>query len=126
MQPKEQTTKSAHYLDFIRTRPCSLCGNPCAEPHHAIKRLPGVSEARLAQKGSDCLTIPLCHLCHTKLHRGRIAVTYTKVLEYCLINLICYLKTNFPFHKQDQTVVEVCQRADVDARAARKDNPGWD
>jgi hypothetical protein len=39
------TNRGSIYIEFIRCRPCNLCGNPQTEPHHSIRRLPGISEA---------------------------------------------------------------------------------
>lgn len=88
---EETPMRSPEYLNFIRTRPCSFCGNPLTEPHHCIKRLRGISEARLAQKGSDYLAIPVCRKCHEDIRDGRLQPRREEYLELCLINLICYL-----------------------------------
>jgi len=116
------TTAQSDYLDFIRSRPCTLCGNPQAEPHHAIRRLPGISEARLAQKGSDFLCIPLCNPCHTKLHRGGITLSRTEVLEFCLINLICFLEATHPRKQHGQVVRAACRKADEQAQSDGQSN----
>jgi len=115
-------TAGSDYLDFIRSRPCTLCGNPQTEPHHDIRRLPGISEARLAQKGSDFLCIPLCNPCHTKLHRGGITLSRTEILEFCLINLICFLEVTYPRQQHGEVVPAACRMADEQARADRKRN----
>lgn len=91
---EEILMRSPEYLNFIRTRPCSFCGNPTTEPHHCIKRLPGISEARLAQKGSDHLAIPVCHKCHEKIRDGRLKPSREEYLELSLINLTCYLNAS--------------------------------
>ena len=91
---EEIPMRSPEYLNFIRTRPCSFCRNPLTEPHHAVKRLRGISDARLAQKGSDYLSIPVCHKCHEDIRDGRLKPSREEYLELCLINLICYLDAN--------------------------------
>ena len=88
----KKTMRDTQYLDFIRSRPCSFCGNPTTDPHHAIKRLRGLSEAGMGQKGPDYLAIPLCRKCHRKLHDGELASSREELLEICLINLICYIQ----------------------------------
>jgi hypothetical protein len=110
------------YLDFIRSRPCNCCGNPHTEPHHAIRRLPGISESRLAQKGSDFLCIPLCNRCHTKLHRGGLTLSRTEVLEFCLVNLICFLEATYPRQQHGEVVPTACRKADEQAPEDRKRN----
>jgi hypothetical protein len=116
------TTAESNYLDFIRSRPCTLCGNPQTEPHHAIRRLPGISEARLGQKGSDFLCIPLCNRCHTKLHRGVITLSRTEVLEFCLINLICFLEATCARQQHGGVMHAACQEADRQAHADGQSN----
>ncbi len=46
------------YLDYIRTTPCVVCGQP-AEPHHLVTR---------ARGGSDLETVPLCRVHHSEIH----------------------------------------------------------
>jgi hypothetical protein len=86
--------KDEQYLDFIRSRPCSFCASPRTEPHHCIRRLRGISEKGLAQKGSDYLAIPVCHGCHEDFRDGRRMPSREEYLELCLINLICYLNAH--------------------------------
>jgi hypothetical protein len=86
--------KNSTYLNFIRSRPCTFCGNPCTDPHHAIRNLRGISEAGLAQKGSDYLTIPACRRHHDKLHAGHLQISREDLLEIIITNLICYLDEN--------------------------------
>jgi|SRR5579863_419119 len=85
-------TRDALYLDFIRGRPCSFCGKPNTVPHHALKRLRGISEAGMAQKGSDYLAIPVCGLCHTRIHNKTLRPQPEELLEIIAINVICFLK----------------------------------
>jgi len=110
----------SEYLDFIRSRPCTLCGNPQTEPDHAIRRLPGISEARLAQKGSDFLCIPLCNPCHTKLHRGVIVLSRTGLLEFCTINLICFLEATYVRRRHGESVAEACREGEKQWQADRR------
>ena len=91
MMTGQTTIKSREYLDFIRGRPCSFCVSP-AEPHHPIKRLRGISEAGVSQKGSDYLAIPLCRFCHAKIHAGTIRLERVELLELIVVNLVGYLE----------------------------------
>jgi hypothetical protein len=84
-------TRSSKYLQFIRTRACSLCADPETDAHHSLRTLPGISEAGLAQKGSDYLAIPLCRRHHELLHSGRETLSREEILELIVINLICYV-----------------------------------
>jgi hypothetical protein len=85
--------KDPNYLGFIRSRPCLICGDPRTDPHHALRRLRGISAAGMAQKGSDYLAIPLCRVHHDALHRGSLKLQRGELLEFIVINLICYLET---------------------------------
>jgi len=57
---KRKTPRSKHYLNYIRSLPCCLCGHP-AEAHH-------METAGVGMKGSDYLTIPLCRIHHNEYH----------------------------------------------------------
>jgi hypothetical protein len=83
--------KDETYLDLLRSRPCSFCAYPKTEPHHSLRRLRGISEGGLAQKGPDYLAIPICHRCHEHIRDGRLKPSREEYMELCLINLICYL-----------------------------------
>lgn len=48
------------YLNFIRSLPCIICGNPAAESHHQKIRYQG----SVALKASDYRAVPLCHAHH--------------------------------------------------------------
>lgn len=84
--------RDPEYLDFIRSRPCSFCGRPISDPHHAIKRLRGLSEAGMGQKGPDYLAIPVCRKNHREIHDGKASISQEEILEICVINLICYIR----------------------------------
>ena len=58
---KHKTARDKKYLDFIRSKPCCICGRP-AEPHHED------SKKGVGIKGSDYCTLPLCRECHTERH----------------------------------------------------------
>lgn len=88
---KQSITRSSEYLDFTRNRPCSFCAHPSTEPHHVFKQLRGISEAGMAQKGTDFLAIPVCHPCHEKLENGNLRPDRDDLFELIVINLISYL-----------------------------------
>jgi len=107
-------TKTMHdpqYLEFLRSRPCSFCGNPISEPHHAIRRLRGLNEAGMGQKGPDYLAIPICRKSHRQFHDGKFTISREEILEICVINLIC--------HVQELMTPSLVQRIN----AGRKENP---
>ena len=89
--PLKVSFREAQYLEFVRKRPCSFCGNPNTEPHHVFRRLRGISEAGMAEKGSDYLAIPICRACHARLHEGSLKVADEDLLVCIVINLICFL-----------------------------------
>lgn len=55
------------YLEYIRTRPCLICGIQHRSEAHHIRdmELCGIS-----QKSADIFAIPLCHNCHMKVAHG--------------------------------------------------------
>lgn len=57
-----KSLRSEAYLDFIRHKPCILCGSPPkSDPHHQGYR-------GLGQKTDDTRTVPLCRKCHREFH----------------------------------------------------------
>ena len=91
--------RDSHYLNFIRTRPCAVCGNPRTDPHHALRTLRGISEAGMAEKGSDYLAIALCRRHHDAIHTGSLKLHHEELLEFIAINLISYLSGNSAYQK---------------------------
>jgi hypothetical protein len=87
------TSRNEAYLNFIRSRPCAFCARSPVDPHHTFKRLRGISEAGMAQKGADYLAISLCRQCHEKLQSGQLTPDRADLLELVVINLISYLNT---------------------------------
>jgi len=62
MNFKQKTPRDKKYLAWIKTLPCQVCRTPGAtEPHHTETGGIGI-------KGSDYSCVPLCHVCHQKLH----------------------------------------------------------
>ena len=55
--------RNKEYLEFIRSKPCFICGQMPAVPHHEGLGLRGVG-----MKPPDLWTVPLCHACHTRRH----------------------------------------------------------
>ena len=94
LNPHKPGRSNPRYLEFVRSRACSFCAKPVVDPHHAIKRLRGISEAGLRQKGSDCLCIPACRKCHEKMHNGVLKPDLAEILELIVINLVCFIDEN--------------------------------
>jgi hypothetical protein len=61
---KSKPTRNRDYLSWIKEQPCVVCGHPVSDPHHLI----GHGMGKMGGKGSDLTAIPLCRLCHTRLH----------------------------------------------------------
>jgi hypothetical protein len=59
-----------------------------------MKRLRGISEAGLRQKGSDLLAIPACRPCHEKIHTGKLQPSREEILELIVTLLISFLDEN--------------------------------
>jgi hypothetical protein len=88
---KLNTMRNPSYLQFIRSRPCSLCGASLVDPHHSIRRLFPISDGGIARKGSDYLSIPLCRRCHGDLHQGSRRIERQELLELIITNLVAFL-----------------------------------
>lgn len=54
------------YMDWVKTLPCSGCGDLSDDPHHIYSR----GFKGMGTKVPDYLTMPLCRICHDDLHRG--------------------------------------------------------
>lgn len=67
--------KDDRYLRWVRTLPCSHCGNPEAEPHHII----GIGASGMGTKADDIHTMPLCRRCHDEVHRDQGAWLFAQV-----------------------------------------------
>lgn len=64
MDPKPSTWRSKKYLDFIRSKPCLMCGHYAPSmAHHE-----GFGSKGMGMKVSDAQTIPLCPVCHSGRH----------------------------------------------------------
>jgi len=61
-QPKVKIFRSEDYLDFIRDKPCLMCGAPPrSDAHHEP-----FGKAGWAIKAPDSQAIPLCRGCHNR------------------------------------------------------------
>ena len=56
--------KDKKHLTYIRTMPCIVCFRNSAVAHHI--RTPW--SAGMGMKSPDIMTLPLCVICHTRLH----------------------------------------------------------
>ena len=64
-KPQEQKSQSKKYLDYIRKKPCSVCGSmPCDPDHLEARGMGGANKD--GYKDYSC--IPLCRTHHTERH----------------------------------------------------------
>ena len=63
--PKPQKRRrDPEYTAFVAQHPCMMCGRPSGPPHHV--RLFGWG--CMGRKPDDRYQIPLCSLCHDRIH----------------------------------------------------------
>lgn len=83
--------RDPEYLEYIRSRPCIICGIQHRSDAHHIKdmRLCG-----LTQKAPDWATIPLCHKCHLSIAHGTGFKDRMKWLPIDMVDFLrlCYLR----------------------------------
>lgn len=68
-RPKRIRWKNPKFLAWVKTQPCTCCGNPADDAHHLI----GWGQGGMATKAHDAFTIPLCRKHHTELHNSPAA-----------------------------------------------------
>ena len=66
---KNMPWRSKIYMDWVKTQMCCNCMAPADDPHH-IAGFGGV----MGTKNSDITVIPLCRMCHSRLHYGNIKI----------------------------------------------------
>jgi len=62
--PKPYTYRSKEYMEFIRTKPCLVCGHPNTVPHHEP-----LGRGGKGIKAPDSQTVPMCTGCHIYRHQ---------------------------------------------------------
>lgn len=68
-RPKRTSWVNPKFLAWVKTQPCTCCGNPADDAHHLI----GWGQGGMATKAHDAFTIPLCRKHHTELHSSPAA-----------------------------------------------------
>ena len=67
MENQEQKLSSKKYLDYIRNKPCLVCGSiPCDPDHLEARGMGGAN--RSGYKDYSC--VPLCRIHHTESHQS--------------------------------------------------------
>ena len=67
MGNQEQKLSSKKYLDYIRNKPCLVCGSiPCDPDHLEARGMGGAN--RSGYKDYSC--VPLCRIHHTERHQA--------------------------------------------------------
>jgi hypothetical protein len=56
---------SKHYEEWLRARPCFICGSAASEPHHIRKR----SDGGTGLKPGSAWAVAVCRDCHSHLQR---------------------------------------------------------
>ena len=78
-----------NYLEWVRTRPCIVCG--CmhrSEAHHVkIKEL-----VAMGKKTPDWTALPLCHKCHMSVAHG---TGFHEAMEWLPIKMIDFCRINY-------------------------------
>lgn len=83
MLEKHKPGRSAAYLEFIRLRPCCVCQESPAEPHHTIC-------GGMSLKGSDFGAIPMCRKHHREVEdRGVDTFQRENHIDITRIGFIC-------------------------------------
>lgn len=69
MQGVKSPLRDAGYLAWVRTLPCGFCraARP-SEAHHVVPSGGG----RMGKKTDDDRTVPVCRVCHSRIHAGEI------------------------------------------------------
>ena len=80
MIPKNKPHRNKKYLDFIRSHPCVMCGNPQTVPHHVRRSYWG---AGMGVKPHDYVTLPVCVRCHDPKIESEILVE-RKIIGYLM------------------------------------------
>lgn len=65
-RPKRFRWENPKFLSWVKTQPCTCCGNPADDAHHLICW----GQGGMATKAHDAFTIPLCRKHHTELHNN--------------------------------------------------------
>lgn len=65
LNPKLQRWTNDKYLQWVKSRPCCVCGATSDDAHHLI----GHGQGGMGTKAHDLFTIPLCRVHHGELHK---------------------------------------------------------
>ena len=76
--------KNETYLDFIRCKPCAICGDTNrSDPHHVMN-----------ERRNDYLAVPLCRVCHADYHTlgsvEKFNEKYNVDLMWMIVNYLSY------------------------------------
>ncbi|RME56842.1 DUF968 domain-containing protein [Candidatus Parcubacteria bacterium] len=69
---RKKPWRSEKHLKYIRSLPCCACGSPGPnDAHHIIS----VGNGRMGSTAPDSHAIPLCRVCHMRLHDKGIGIS---------------------------------------------------
>lgn len=63
--PKDRRVRDKTHLDYVRSKPCVICGRTPVHAHH----LRFAQRRAMGLKVSDEFTVPLCSIHHDEIHR---------------------------------------------------------
>jgi len=69
--------KNVEYLEYIRGKPCVLCGAPGIPHHFGL----GEQGKGIGTKCDDTYTVPLCPVHHDWIHEGRSGMSKEKLFN---------------------------------------------
>ena len=73
--------RNRKFLDWVKTLPCSLCGQQSDDPHHI--KIRGLGGTGLT--APDFTAMPLCRTCHDDIHQGPTHYPQTRWMIETLI-----------------------------------------
>lgn len=88
---KDLPERDSDYLEYIRERPCIICGIQHRSEAHHVKDMRACG---MAQKSPDWCAIPLCHKCHMNIAHGTGFKDRMKWIQIDMLAFlrICYLR----------------------------------
>lgn len=94
---KKKPYRNADYLNFIRSKPCWICGRKPAQAAHVRKHYWG-SGAGI--KPSDLVTLPTCHNCHSYEHSGLTKISDLDKFREIINLLMEYIESKRPLARR--------------------------
>lgn len=94
--PKTRVPRSPEYLNFIRSLPCALTGQPALSAPSGRNEAHHVEQGGMGMQGSDYATIPVCRDAHEFIERyghyraeEQYGCSIAGIIAQCLHQFIC-------------------------------------